>query len=841
MLNNPTNTANWFIDQLNFYQSSSSNAESIKKNFVIRKEEFELIIADLLNKKGDDPLQHELFLGRRGSGKSTLLRRIQIEIDENQDLSNKYIAINLAEEQAGIYRLFDLWIEVLKELSIRFNQPLNLEDYSSFKDGHEYTKYLYEEIIKILSNGKKKVILLLDNLDRIVENFDDDGNLLRENLLNHNNIQIIGGSTRMDEHFWKYDQPFYEFFRRHRLGSLSTLEIHLLLNYWSKIMNLPQLSEFSKANKGKIEALRILTDGLPRTLQFFIQILLQDSTLYGFDYIKKVMDNVTPLYQERLNNSPAPQRKIVLEMAFFWEAASTKQLAERCRMESKLISAQLKQLTNNGLVETITTNKKNHLYRLSERFFNMWLLVTQGNMEQKRRAKWLTIFLETWYDAAQLKTLAIQHIDNLQSNSLSYEKAFIMTKALSQSKYTHTSIRDTMLDFTSKFADAKTKNDLFELPRKYSDIKAEIQKAINDNKIKSAHNIVDEIENEDDGVKFRMKGYLFSIETKFNEAEKYYLLAIETGDLYALNSLANVYAEQKKFVEAETYYLMAIERGDSRAICNLANTYLKQKEFAKAEKYYLLAIEKGNIDALNNLAGDFAQQKKFAEVEKYNLLAIEKDNTYALENLAIDYLNQNKFAEAEQYYQPAIKKGNIKTTTNLASANVAHKDFVEAGQYNLSTIEKRKTEALNNLAFLYYSNNHNKNKALELLEQSNLNYVDQDTMEFKFIVEIWNGRFQNVDNKLNDIIAKSKYEHLSWFIENLLVQQQTQLVLMLFKESENRKELQEKYQLFYYAVLILNNEDVENLQLRIAPEVLPTVLLIVEKIIKLRLFYSESN
>ena len=85
-----------------------------------------------------------------------------------------------------------------------------------------------------------------------------------------------------------------------------------------------------------------MTDGLPRTLQFFIQLLLQNANLYGYEYLRKVMDNVTTLYQERLNSLPASQRKIIAEMAFIWEAASTKDLVEKCRMESKLISAQIK-------------------------------------------------------------------------------------------------------------------------------------------------------------------------------------------------------------------------------------------------------------------------------------------------------------------------------------------------------------------------------------------------------------------------------------------------------------------------------------------------------------------
>jgi predicted transcriptional regulator len=87
-------------------------------------------------------------------------------------------------------------------------------------------------------------------------------------------------------------------------------------------------------------------------------------------------------------------RKILLEMAFMWEAVATKEIAERCRMESKLVAAHLKTLTDRNIVETIATDKRNNLYRIAERFFNMWLIVTQGNPDQKRKARWMSEFLE---------------------------------------------------------------------------------------------------------------------------------------------------------------------------------------------------------------------------------------------------------------------------------------------------------------------------------------------------------------------------------------------------------------------------------------------------------------
>ncbi len=714
--NTKPQTVNWFVDKLSLYQAANSDNAAIKNNFVIRQAEFEIIVSSIMSKADKDPVQHELILGRRGSGKSTLLRRIQAEIEENKTLQKKYIAVNLAEEQAGIYRLFDLWEEVLKELSIKLGKPLALElkEYGEFDNDQAYTRYLYTVIHETLVKYKKKVVLLLDNFDRIVGNFSDDGHLLRETLLNYNDIQLVAGSTRMDEHFWQYDQPFYEFFRRHRLEALSTKEIIELLNHWSHLMELPQLAVFAKNNIGKIEAIRILTDGLPRTLQFFIQILLQNSDLYGYEYLRKVMDNVTTLYQERLNNLPAAQRKIIAEMAFIWEACATKELVEKCRMESKLISANIKQLSNAGIIDTITTDKKNHLYRISERFFNMWLIVTQGNPEQKRKAKWLSIFLESWYDAAELQQLTSDHISNLKNKKLGYDKALVFTKAFAQSRYTSTAQRDELLELTTAMQPKNSDFSLLALPKKYADLKNDIVKLIEEKDFNAAHQLVAEIENEADGIKFFVEGYLFDEEQKKSEAEKYYLLAIE--------------------------------KGLEKALFNLAVLYHEQQKFAEAEKYWLLAIDKGELKSLNNLAG--------------------------------------------LYYE-----GNIKKPSSLDLTST----------YNTKV----------------------KGNILGIRNQ--------------IIIEVWNGIFENLQNKITALLKESNYDKLNWFFEQLLIQEQLNLVFNLFTDAAHGPELQKRYAPLYYAVLLLNNKTENNLTLRIPPEIMPTVNEIIDSVKKGQQFYSLEN
>jgi TPR repeat protein/energy-coupling factor transporter ATP-binding protein EcfA2 len=821
----PENTGNWFVDKLNLYQAANTDNESLKRNFVVRTHEFNIIIDDLRQKKGKDPLQHELVLGRRGSGKSTLLKRLQIAIEEDPKLSERYVAVNLAEEQASIYRLSDLWFEVLQELSIKTQNTLHLRAFSSFTNNQDYTRYLYAQIHELLQKNAKKAVLLLDNFDRILENLDDDAHLLREILQNHNDLQIVGGSTRLDEHFWRYDQPFYEFFRRHRLEALTFDEI-------------PQLKEYALQNRGKIEALRILTDGLPRTLQFFIQILLQDHNLYGYDYIKKVMDKATPIYQERLNSLSPAHRKIVLELAFLWEAASTKQLVDKCRMESKALSSFLKQLYSYGIIEKIETSTKNHLYRIAERFFGMWLIVTQGNPDQKRKAKFLTIFLETWYDGHKLQDLASSYLTKLKNQEIGFDKAAVLSKAFSQSKYITTAQRDELISHTLQLP--KSNLQPHDLPETFGVINAKIIALDEAGKYEEALALLDEIENEEDGIKFFGKGFFNDELKNFEDAEKYYGLAIEKGHIDALHNLALLYDNQGKLEEAEKYYLLAIEKRHIKALHNLALLYYNQGKLEDAERYYLLAIEKGNINALNNLALMYENQGKLEDAERYYLLAIEKGNINALYNLALMYDNQGKLKDAEKYYLLAIEKGHIDALYNLALIYQNQGKSKEAEKYYLLAIEKGVTDALNNLAVMYLENNQNRSEALALIQRHNKVNENVKSRQSAFLIEIWNGIFENVRQKMEAILAIPDNPALNSTLKCLLYLEQKNLVLSCFRHLQYGAALQAQFAPLYYATLLLCEETEDNVALRIPPEIVETVNEIVEEVREKNAFYAKG-
>jgi TPR repeat protein len=688
------------MDSITFYQVAHLTDQEAIAQFIVRKKEFERVMSEIRSDNMKGSIQHYIFVGLRGSGKSTLLKRIEAEINTNEVLSSKLVVVNLSEEQAGIYRLHDLWERVCQELEVkRYDvDEVKWDDYGT--DLTAYAKAAYLAVQKSLKKSNKKLVLLLDNIDRILENIKiNDAHLFRELLTNYKDVRIIGGSTRLSEHHWKYDQPFYEFFNIIRLEALTIEEIKELLLFWGEFLDKPTLIEFVKKKTGRLNAVRILSDGMPRTMLNFLELLINQPDQQGYEYLRYIVDRATPVYQERLNNLTAFQQKAVLELSFFWDAAKIKELSQAAKIESKTLSASLNQLVELQIVEKIQGRGKNMMYRVKERFFNFWLVLTQGGPKQKSQAKGLTIFLETWYDVNELKSICSQFLGELTEGKIAADQAVLKAKALVHSRYLSVDERDKLLDnITAIIGENAKYKDI--LPHKAKEIYAHALELIKDNRLDDAQKEIESIE-QDDSTKDLLLGNVYYLKGMKKPAEKLLIDAIKKGNIGALNILAILYKETGREKEAEKYYLLAIEKEDVNAISNLANLYIDTGRKEEAEKYYLLAIVKRDVDAINNLANLYADTGRTEEAERYYLLAIEKGVVEAMYNLAILYKETGRKEEAEKYYLLAIEKGVVEAMYNLANLylNTGRKE--EAEKYYLLSFEKGDVDAINNIASLY--------------------------------------------------------------------------------------------------------------------------------------------
>ncbi|GAB3763693.1 ATP-binding protein [Spirosoma pomorum] len=417
------------------YNPQNQSKEALIAGFIARKQKFERIFRDIRDAPMIKPEQHYLIQGIRGMGKTTLLLRIAYEIDNTPELRQRLVPILFNEEEYGIGTLSDIWERTAQYLGETDATFADLYEAITKQYGEDdYEQIAFQTLINSLQQQGKKLLLLIDNIGDVLKKLDNqEGKRLREILLTTPELRLIGATSVVIEQVHDYAKPFYEFFKVIHLNGLSREEATELFLNLGETYHTDAVKELIERQPGRIEAIRRLTGGVIRTMVLLFEILVENDSGSVFRDLNVLLDRVTPLYKHRLDDLPAQQQKIVAALAQAWDAASAKELAQVVRLESKVVSAQLKQLINNGVVEKVETNTKNHLYRLEERFFNIWYLMRFGRRTDQR-VFWLIRFFETMFDGDPewMQERIDGHLKAMEIGKLDPEAALYLTTAFSK-------------------------------------------------------------------------------------------------------------------------------------------------------------------------------------------------------------------------------------------------------------------------------------------------------------------------------------------------------------------------------------------------------------------------
>ncbi len=636
------------------YNPDNQSKEELINGFVVRMEVFKRIAKDIKAQKAVFPEQHFMIEGKRGMGKTSMLLRLKYGIQDDSDLNNWLIPIMFNEEEYGILNLHQMW-ERIAELLEEHNEimfgglsaKMNVM-FAQYKTDIEFEKAIFELLISTLKANDKKIIIFIDNFGFYIDKFKKhEIQRFRTILQTSREIGLVAATAQTLEATHDYKHPFYELFKTYRLRGLDKGETMKVLQQLGSVYKTENMAYIIKNHPERIESLRRLTGGVIRSVVLMFEIFADDKNGTSFQNLEALLDTVTPLYKHRMDELPAQQQQIVQALSLGWDALSTKELAAKTRLESKVVSAQLAQLAKNEVIERIETPTKNHLYRIDERFFNIWYLMRFGRKGDKKNIVWLTKFLEDWCSPDELNERANRHINALKSGDYENVKgAFYSSQAMCNTKNISKELQHELLKEAKDFLGKKGRTDLAkDLQDSDLSLLEEAKVAYNNADYKTALknflNVVDE--NNDN---FRI-AFCYNELNDFTNAEIYYLKAIDTGDNNALNNLGNLYRnEYKDYAKAETYYLKAIDAGEYKALFNLALLYKNEyKDFAKAEIYYLKAIDAGVNDALNAYAWllfEHLPMEKEKALMYAQKAAVEKQTIYQLHTLACIQLWNNQ-------------------------------------------------------------------------------------------------------------------------------------------------------------------------------------------------------
>ena len=414
------------------YNPHNQSKEALIAGFIARRQKFERLFRDIRDASMTKPEQHYLIQGVRGTGKTSFLLRIVYEIENTSELRERLIPVVFNEEEYGIGSLADIWERTAKYVEEDDGAFAGLLDTITTQYGQpDYEQRALDTLIIALRQHNKKLLLLIDNIGDLLKKLGNrEEKRLREVLLIIPELRLIGATSVVIEQAHDYGKPFYEFFKVIHLEGLSREESTDLFLKLGETYHADAIQQIIEQQPGRIGAIRRLTGGVIRTMVLLFEIMVENNSGSVFRDLNVLLDRVTPLYKHRMDDLPTQQQKIVAALASAWDAASAKELAQVVRLESKVVSAQLKQLIDNSVVEKVETKTKNHLYRLEERFFNIWYLMRFGR-KTDQRVLWLVRFFEEMFggNPEWMQERINGHLQAMEAGTLDPEAALFLTTA----------------------------------------------------------------------------------------------------------------------------------------------------------------------------------------------------------------------------------------------------------------------------------------------------------------------------------------------------------------------------------------------------------------------------
>ncbi|MGB0712310.1 MAG: tetratricopeptide repeat protein [Gammaproteobacteria bacterium] len=405
------------------YNPGILSTDELKRYFVARQGLLDQLLDGLRREAAGQAPQHRLIVGTRGMGKTTLLHRFALAVLEDEGLAQYWLPLKFPEEQYNITRLSDLWancLDALGDTLESLGEHDLLEELDSRVDAlpadeEPRSRQAFEALMAFADRLGRRLLLLIDNLDIVLERLHDAHWAIREVLGHEPRLMLVGASARVLESTYEYQAAFYDFFKIHELKGLSESEMSAVLCRLAEVEGNPAIARMIEREPGRLRTLHTLTGGNPRTAVLLYGVLAQGMEGDVRSDLERLLDQCTPLYKARFEELPAQAQKVVDAMAVHWDPLTAARLAELTRLPVNSVSTQLTRLEQQAVVEKVPLRpgKKNG-FQIAERFFNIWYLM-RTSRRVRRRLIWLVRFLKVFYSQDQLRERARRHLLDGQS------------------------------------------------------------------------------------------------------------------------------------------------------------------------------------------------------------------------------------------------------------------------------------------------------------------------------------------------------------------------------------------------------------------------------------------
>ncbi len=377
--------------------------EELTTSFCVRTAEYDSMV-ELLRECSGPSNPHQIVIGPRGSGKTSLLLRVAAEVRRDPELSHGFFPIVFAEESYEVSSVGEFWLEALSRLAdqapSRDDAPdlhRTYRDLRTIQDDQTLGDRCLGALLDFSDREGKRLVLVVENLNMMFRDMADRdaGWRLRKILQTEPRIILLASATSRFAEIDNPDHALYDLFRVRTLKPLDTDECAAL---WETISG-------QRPPRQTIRPLEILTGGSPRLVAIVARFGAELSFRELMDDLLDLVDEHTEYFKSHIESLPAQERRVYLALADLWKPATTREIAERSRVDTSKCSAQLTRLIERGVVQVTGGNARRKEYYLSERLYNIYYLLRRnGGPDSLIHA--LIRFMESFYSRSELRDIS---------------------------------------------------------------------------------------------------------------------------------------------------------------------------------------------------------------------------------------------------------------------------------------------------------------------------------------------------------------------------------------------------------------------------------------------------
>ena len=388
------------------FRGNITPIDRLLKTTIGRKEMLDDLLEKLERNAGKKGIQHYLFIGPRGIGKTHFLTLIENAIKTNLNLQKRYTVIRFPEENNRILSFADILLgiaEILGEVTDDNEWQRFYRSTSEIERDEDIIDTIVPKLRHYQKQTGKTLLILLENVAALFTEQikqEQDIHRFRSFLMDTPCSTLVGTSPVYFPGLYDTKSPLYDFFDIQILEDLTeeqTLEMIRRNLEWEECTAI--LKDFDSLIP-KIQTIHIMTGGNPRLIMMLYELVAHDNLLDVKIQFQKLLDQISPFYQDRLKDL-APQERALLETLALTrsEPRTPANIAKHLRKSPQQTSSLLRRMTNAGYL-TASENpqdKRSRIYRIKEGFFDLWLAMSESRIQRKRLG-YLVEFFEMYFN-----------------------------------------------------------------------------------------------------------------------------------------------------------------------------------------------------------------------------------------------------------------------------------------------------------------------------------------------------------------------------------------------------------------------------------------------------------